>query len=70
MLSQEALNDFKRRYKEEFGIGLDEKTATEKALKLLVLFKAIKHPIPLTSPFLKRKEVKSEQPEPTTENEY
>ena len=47
MLSQEAIDEFKQIYQEVYGVDLDNKSALEKAIKLLTLFKAIYRPIPI-----------------------
>jgi len=45
MVSQQALNEFKQLYKEEYGIILDNQKAMELAERLLGLFRAIYRPI-------------------------
>lgn len=45
MISEKALREFMELYREEFGVDLDEKTATELAINLLVFFKNIYRPI-------------------------
>ncbi len=56
MVTQEALEEFKRLYKQEYGIELDDRAALYKAQKLLVLIKAVYKPIPKDSPYLKNQE--------------
>lgn len=45
MISQEAIEKFKIIWQKKFGEELDDKTAHEKAIVLLVLFDAIYQPI-------------------------
>ncbi len=45
MLSEKAINEFKKIYKDEYKKELSEKEALEKALKVIGLFKAIYKPI-------------------------
>lgn len=45
MISREALNEFKKIYKEEFGKEIFDEEATEKAINLLTFFDAIFKPI-------------------------
>src|SRR5687768_16073458 len=45
MVSEEALKEFKVIYKEEYGVDLDDKTATDLAVNLLTLFDNIYRPI-------------------------
>ncbi len=45
MISQEALEEFKAIYKNQFGIELSDQDALEKATKLLTLMKAVYKPI-------------------------
>jgi len=44
--SQEAIEEFKKIYKKEFGEELSDQDATERATKLLNLMEAIYRPIP------------------------
>jgi len=48
MLSEEAIKEFIEIYRQEFGVELDEKTATEMAINLLNFFKNIYRPIKKT----------------------
>lgn len=45
MVSEEALKEFKEIYKEEYGVDLDDRTATDLAVNLLTLFDKIYRPI-------------------------
>jgi len=45
MLSQKALQDFKKIWQEEFGEKISDESATGKAVNLLTLFDAIYRPI-------------------------
>ena len=45
MLSQKALEDFKKIWQEEFGEKVSDESATEEAVNLLTLFDAIYRPI-------------------------
>lgn len=46
MLSKEAIHEFQKLYKEEFGTELPAKEASVRAFKFLRLFKLINKPIP------------------------
>ena len=56
MITKEELEEFKKLYKLEYGIHLDDRTALYKAEKLMVLIKAVYKPIPKDSPYLERQE--------------
>ena len=45
MISEEALKEFKKIYKEEYGVGIDDKTALDLGVNLLTFFKVIYRPI-------------------------
>ncbi len=45
MISQEALKEFKKIWKEEYGNDISDDFALEKAINLLSLMDAIYHPI-------------------------
>ncbi len=45
MLSKEALQDFKRRWKEEYGEDISDDFALEQAINLLTLFGAVCRPL-------------------------
>lgn len=45
MLSKEALEEFKRIYKEEKGEEISDELAVEEAINLLTLFNAVYRPI-------------------------
>ena len=46
MLPPEALKEFREIYRHAFGVELDDKTALELGVKLLVIMKAIYKPVP------------------------
>ena len=45
MLSEKALKDFQKIYKEEYGVEIDEQTAENLGYNLLVLFSYIYKPV-------------------------
>jgi hypothetical protein len=45
MLNNEAIEEFKKIYQEEYGIELDDQTARLKAEKLITIMNAIYRPI-------------------------
>ncbi len=45
MISKEALNEFKKIWKKEFGTDISDVEALDKATRLLNLFKAVYKPI-------------------------
>lgn len=45
MLSNKALDDFKRIWKEEYGEEIDDEKATRQAINLLTFFNAIYRPL-------------------------
>jgi hypothetical protein len=45
MLSEEALKEFQKIYKEEYGVDIDETTAEDLGYNLLVLFSHIYKPV-------------------------
>lgn len=45
MLSKEALEEFKRIYKEEKGEDISDELAVEEAINLLTLFNAVYRPV-------------------------
>lgn len=45
MLSEEALKEFQKIYKEEYGVDIDEATAEDLGYNLLVLFSHIYKPV-------------------------
>lgn len=47
MLSKKAIKEFKEIYLERYGKELSDSKATDLALRLLTLFKAIYKPIPI-----------------------
>lgn len=46
-ISEQALDEFKAIYQDEFGEELNEQEAREKALSLLKFFQTILRPIPI-----------------------
>ena len=46
MLPQDAINEFKQIYQDEYGVELSDQEASERAYKFLRLFKMIYQPIP------------------------
>jgi hypothetical protein len=45
MISNKALEEYKKIYKEEFGVDISDERALEQAINLLTLMKAIYRPI-------------------------
>jgi hypothetical protein len=45
MLSKKALTEFKEIYFKEYGVTLSNKDATKKAIKILVLMRAVYRPL-------------------------
>lgn len=44
-VSVEAVEEFKRIYKQEYGINLDDKTARQKAIKVLKVIRIVYSPL-------------------------
>ena len=45
MISKEALEDFKKIWREQFGEDISDEKATEEGINLLVMFNAIYRPV-------------------------
>lgn len=45
MVSEKALNEFKKIWKEEFGEDIPDKIALERAIQILTLFEVIYRPL-------------------------